>query len=137
MFLPDTNAFSNFLRQKSSTLSTRMAEARGSGELLLSSIVLQELEYGAEKARLAGELRPRRRVDQLRASFVDVAMYDEIAAAAYGKVRATLERSGLVIGNNDLMIAAHALSLGATVVTHNAGEFSRVPGLKVENWQTD
>lgn len=74
MFLPDTNAFSNFLRQKSSTLSRQMEEARRNGELVLSSIVLQELEYGAEKARLAGELRPRRRVDQLRASFAEVAV---------------------------------------------------------------
>jgi tRNA(fMet)-specific endonuclease VapC len=137
MFLPDTNAFSNFLRQKSSALSGRMAEARSNGELLLSSIVLQELEYGAEKAKLAGEARPRRRVDQLRASFAEVAVYDETAAGAYGKVRATLERSGFVIGNNDMMIAAHSLSLGATVVTHNAKEFARVPGLKVENWQVD
>ncbi len=137
MFLPDTNAFSNFLRQKSSALSSQMEVARGNGELVLSSIVLQELEYGSEKARLSGELRPRRRVDQLRASFAEVAVYDEKAAAAYGRIRAVLERAGTVIGNNDMMIAAHALSLGATVVTHNAREFARVPGLSVENWQVD
>ena len=55
-------------------------------------------------------------------------------AEAYGAIRADLERCGQVIGSNDMLIAAHALSLGATLVTNNLGEFERVTGLQAENW---
>jgi tRNA(fMet)-specific endonuclease VapC len=56
------------------------------------------------------------------------------AGAIYGKLRTDLERQGNIIGGNDLWIAAHALSLGLTLVTNNINEFSRVDGLKIENW---
>ncbi len=57
--------------------------------------------------------------------------------AVYGNVRADLEKKGLLIGNNDLWLAAHALATGLTLVTNNIREFVRVPGLKVENWVED
>jgi tRNA(fMet)-specific endonuclease VapC len=61
--------------------------------------------------------------------------FDSAAASIYGKVRATLERKGEPIGPNDMLIAAHALSLGLVLVSDNLGEFKRVRGLKLENWR--
>jgi tRNA(fMet)-specific endonuclease VapC len=65
---------------------------------------------------------------------LEILPYDENAARAYGKIRPVLERGGRLIGSMDMLIAAHALSLQATLVTHNRREFQRVPGLKVEDW---
>ena len=61
--------------------------------------------------------------------------FDTAAAATYGKVRAALEKKGQPIGPNDMLIAAHALSLGLVLVTDNVGELKRVRGLKLENWR--
>lgn len=63
-----------------------------------------------------------------------VAAFDRQATAAYGRIRAMLEKAGRAIGAMDLLIAAHALSLGVRLVTNNEKEFKRVPGLRVENW---
>ncbi|MFQ5345740.1 MAG: PIN domain-containing protein, partial [Mariprofundus sp.] len=65
---------------------------------------------------------------------LELVPFDEHAAGIYGDIRAELERSGQVIGGNDLFIAAHALSLNATLVSNNLKEFARVPGLSLENW---
>ena len=65
---------------------------------------------------------------------VEILPYDDIAEQKYGEIRAYLERKGTPIGSLDALIAAHALSIGCTLVTNNDSEFGRVPGLKVENW---
>ena len=65
---------------------------------------------------------------------LDVATFDRDAATAYGRLRANLEQKGTPIGAMDLLIAAHALSLGVRLITNNAREFRRVPGLRIENW---
>ena len=65
---------------------------------------------------------------------LEVAVFDHDAALSYGRVRARLETIGSPIGSMDLLIAAHALSLGVRLVTNNLREFRRVPGLKLENW---
>lgn len=65
---------------------------------------------------------------------LEVAQYDLGAALIYGEIRAGLERSGTTIGPLDMLIAAHALSLGTTLVTNNEKEFRRVSGLRCENW---
>jgi len=65
---------------------------------------------------------------------VDIIAFDRTADSEYGDIRAALETNGTPIGPNDLLIAAHARSLGAVLVTANTGEFERVPGLQVENW---
>jgi tRNA(fMet)-specific endonuclease VapC len=65
---------------------------------------------------------------------LDIRPFDKEAAVYYGDVRSELEKKGETIGSNDLLIAAHALSLGWTLVTNNEREFSRVKGLKTENW---
>ena len=100
-------------------------------DLLLSPVVLCELEFGIAKSQ-----RPeanRAALNQLLASLPVVDLQAEVAVH-YGRIRAQLEAAGQPIGPNDLLIAAHALSLGATMVTDNEREFSRVSGLAIENW---
>ena len=97
----------------------------------MSSVTLSELEYGAAKSADPG----RNRLALARfMTPLKVVPYDDAAAPMYGRVRVELERAGTPIGPLDTMIAAHALSLGLTVVTSNEREFRRVSGLKVENW---
>lgn len=99
--------------------------------LRLSTIVLGELEFGAEKSAYAE--RSRSRLAQLVRRLPLLGL-DAEAAACYGRIRSQLERSGTPIGANDLWIAAQALRHSATLVTDNVREFERVPGLPVENW---
>jgi tRNA(fMet)-specific endonuclease VapC len=101
------------------------------GDIGISSITVAELDYGASKSRHA--TKNRIALDQF-ISPLDVAAFDREAAAAYGRLRAALEQKGTPIGSMDLLIAAHALSLGVKLVTNNTREFRRVPGLRVENW---
>lgn len=99
-------------------------------------MVLAELEFGAEKARQTlGESKFVRRVEQLRKQ-LDLEPIGNLFPRCYATVRTGLEAEGKKIGDRDTIIAAHALSLGATMVTANLGEFSRIPGLNVENWET-
>jgi tRNA(fMet)-specific endonuclease VapC len=99
--------------------------------LLLSPVVLCELEFGIAKSQ-----RPEanRAALTLLLANLPVADFNAEVAVHYGCIRATLEAAGQPIGPNDLLIAAHALALGTVLVTDNIGEFSRVPGLKIENW---
>jgi tRNA(fMet)-specific endonuclease VapC len=104
---------------------------RHSQQLVISSITLAELMFGVEKSgnrlrNLENALNFTRRVSVL--------FFDDKAAMEYGKVRAELQRKGTPIGPNDTLIAAHAHSIGATLVTNNIQEFNRVQGLRVENW---
>lgn len=100
-------------------------------QLCLSSITVSELEFGVAKS--TAPAKNRHALDLFLSSF-EVASFDAAAARAYGPIRAGLERAGKPIGSMDLLIAAHAKSLKATVVTNNAREFSRVDGLKVATW---
>lgn len=100
-------------------------------DVLLSSVVLAEIEYGIAKSTQPE--RNRRFYDVLLHGF-EVLEFGESAAKHYGPLRADLERRGQIIGPNDLMIAAQALASGAVLVTDNVGEFSRVGGLLLENW---
>jgi tRNA(fMet)-specific endonuclease VapC len=101
------------------------------GDIGISSITLAELEYGAAKSA-----QPKKNREALEefVSPLDIATFDRDAAESYGRIRATLERKGLPIGAMDMLIAAHALSLGANLVTNNEAEFRRVSGLRVKNW---
>lgn len=100
-------------------------------QLVLSPVVLGELELGVHKSRWAE--RNRQRLDELVAGLVPVAL-DARVARAYGLIRARLERAGQIIGANDLWIAAQAVAMDLTLVTDNVGEFERVKGLVIENW---
>ena len=101
--------------------------------MAVCTVVEAELRYGIAKAGNA----PRRIAD-LDAFLVGVTIldFDRPAARIYGYLRAHLERAGTPIGPNDLMIASIALARGLTLVTHNVAEFSRVPGLRVEDWES-
>jgi tRNA(fMet)-specific endonuclease VapC len=99
--------------------------------LRLSVVALGELEFGAEKSAFGERNRARLSALTERLQPVDI---DHETARRYGVVRALLERQGRPIGANDTWIAAQALTIGATLVTDNEGEFSRVPDLLLENW---
>ena len=101
------------------------------GQVVMSAITYGELHYGAGKsARRESALAHLAELIQ----DVPVENLDSKAAEAYGEIRATLERHGRVIGNNDLWIGAHAMALGVTLATNNEREFKRIAGLSVENW---
>jgi tRNA(fMet)-specific endonuclease VapC len=94
--------------------------------------VVAELRYGADKSA-----RPRRNHHLLDVLINEMPCrdFDSKAASIYGKVRAALEKEGRPIGPNDMLIAAHALSLDLVLVSDNVGELSRVRGLRLENWR--
>lgn len=99
--------------------------------LAISSITLAELEYGIE-ASAAREKNERALQGLLL--ILEVIPFDSSAAVHYGEIRAHLRRHGTPIGTMDMLIAAHARSMGLTIVTNNVREFERVPDLKIENW---
>lgn len=101
------------------------------GRMVISSVTLAELYYGAEKSQFPDR---NLRVVEDFVSRLDVLSYDARAAFHYGAIRADLERKGTPVGANDLHIAAHARSAGLTLVTNNLREFNRVEGLLSENW---
>ena len=100
-------------------------------ELAMSTITVGELRFGAEKSQ--ARERALATIDRL-VQMIQPCALPMIAADHYGHVRANLQQQGLPIGNNDLWLAAHALAEGWTLVTNNTREFSRVPGLRLENW---
>lgn len=101
------------------------------GDIILSSITVSELVYGAYKSQFVE--KNLKAIEHFLVPF-DVAEYDYKAAFEYGKIRATLEKQGQPIGSLDMLIAAHAKSLDITLVTNNLKEFERVEALKLENW---
>jgi len=128
-YLLDTNIIIAAMKGAAPVVSR--LETLPSSALILSSIVLAELEHGAEKS-----LRRESNQTHLRriASRLTPVPFDAVASRWYGIIRTDLEKRGQIIGPNDLLIAAQALSTGAVLVTDNTGEFSRVAGLAVENW---
>ena len=105
-------------------------------EVAISSVTLAELEYGVKKsqAKEKNQQALEEFISPLVISPLVILPFDKQAASYYGDLRASLERMGTPIGSLDFMIAAHALSLGITLVTNNTKEFIRVTGLKIENW---
>src|SRR5438874_12949196 len=128
-FLLDTNILSDLMRHPKGRVADRIAEV---GEQLVwtSIIVAAELRYGAAKK---GSPRLTARLEAVL-SALDVVALEPPVDAVYGALRARLEHVGRSIGANDLLIAAHALALGHTVVTDNEREFSRIDELPIENW---
>ena len=131
IYLPDTNAVSNFLRGNNPALTARMHQEFP--YLRLSALVVAEREFGILHHRSG--LKYRRAFEALVSS-VPIEVFSREDAAHYAGLRSYLEKRGQGIGPIDTLIAAQALRLGATVVTHNVKEFSRVPGLHVEDWQS-
>jgi tRNA(fMet)-specific endonuclease VapC len=130
-FLLDTNACVDYLTGRYPKVVARIQGSSPEG-LFLSSVVVAELRYGADHS--ARRRTNHSRIDALIEE-IEALDFDLRAAATYGRVRAHLEAGGTPIGPNDMLIAAHALSRGLTVVTDNVVEFRRVKGLRVENWR--
>jgi tRNA(fMet)-specific endonuclease VapC len=129
-YLLDTN-ICIYIRQKRPEEVLRRFRKLRPGEAVLSVITYGELLYGAAKSQQRSA--PLARLREL-VNFLPAIPLPETAADAYGSLRADLESKGEMIGNNDLWIAAHALTAGLTLVTNNEKEFRRVRGLKVQNW---
>ena len=125
----DTNIISDLIRNPQSKAAKRIARV-GEHNICTSIIVAAELRYGCTKS---GSQRLLKAVEDLLGE-INVLAFDVPADANYGEIRAELETAGKPIGGNDLLIAAHAYTIGAAVVTANSGEFKRIRGLKVENW---
>ena len=128
-YLLDTNIIIYVLKRRPAevlkifnTNASRMA---------ISSITLSELIYGAEKSP---NVSKNLEVIEEFISHLDVLPYDAKASQHYGQIKAVLERKGEIIGENDIHIAAHAISQGLTLVTNNLREFKRVANLALENW---
>lgn len=125
----DTSTCITFLRGKHPQL--RQQVLSHFHDIVITSIVAAESYYGAERS--ADPMTNRGQTDAFLAPF-PLLLFDKAAAVAYGRIRADLARRGQLIGPNDLLIAAIALAVNATVVTHNIREFSRVQGLLAEDW---
>lgn len=132
-YLLDTNTCVGWLRLSQPNIVARIKQESPT-DIMICSVVVSELTYGVERAAPAHQPNNRQRVEQLRQQFVSLP-FDDFAAEHCGKVRAHLAVLGTPIGPNDLMIASIALATGLILVTHNTSEFSRVPGLVIENWQ--
>lgn len=128
-FLLDTNILIAMTKQRPG-LADRLEQIPADA-VLLSSVVVAEVEYGIAKSRR--RLHNRRVFDALVASF-RILPFDAEAARLYGPIRAELEKRGRLIGPYDLMIAAQAKAVDAVLVTDNVQEFGRVEGLKTANW---
>jgi tRNA(fMet)-specific endonuclease VapC len=125
----DTNIISDLIRNPQGRAAKRIAKA-GEDNICTSIIVAAELRYGCAKS---SSKRLLKAVEDLLGE-IDVLPFDVPADAEYGGIRSELEAAGKPIGSNDLLIAAHAYTIDATIVTANTAEFKRIRGLKVENW---
>jgi tRNA(fMet)-specific endonuclease VapC len=127
----DTNICIDIIKERPRSVLDRF-KAHTVGDIGVSVVTLAELEYGVSAS--SRPAKNREALDQF-VSPLEVAPFDRDATAAYGRLRAALEKKGQMIGSMDLLIAAHAISLDIRLVTHNSREFGRVPGLKIEDWQ--
>ncbi|TIS22814.1 MAG: type II toxin-antitoxin system VapC family toxin [Mesorhizobium sp.] len=132
LYLLDTNILIAAMKGRPEV--REQLEAQQISAIRLSAIVMGELEFGAEKSAYGDRNRARLATLTQRLPLVGI---DQDTIRHYAKIRAFLERHGTPIGANDTWIAAQALAINAVLVTDNEREFSRVPGLVVENWLTD
>jgi tRNA(fMet)-specific endonuclease VapC len=129
-YLLDTNICIYLIKKRTEMVLKHLQKCRA-GEVGISSITLAELEYGVEKSS-----QPEHNRAAL-AEFVtplEILPFDAVCAEKYGAVRAELEKAGTPIGSMDMLIGAHALCVGAVLVTNNVREFNRIKKLKVADW---
>ncbi|HEY2819605.1 MAG TPA: type II toxin-antitoxin system VapC family toxin [Candidatus Acidoferrum sp.] len=131
-YLLDTNTCIYLSQRRPENVVQHFARLKP-GEASISVVTYGELSYGVEKR--PPSLESLERLEEL-ATLLPVLPLTLETAKAYGSIRADLERTGRLIGGNDLWIAAHARAEGLTLVTNNLKEFRRVRGLKLENWIT-
>ena len=129
-YMLDTCILIHIIRDQNLNI-IEMMRRKTPGEICVSSVTVAEMEYGAAKSSKVDDNRDA--LYQFLSPLV-ILPFDQKAAYEYGLVRSHLERKGMVIGSMDMMIAAHARSIPAVIVTDNVREFTRVPDLSVENW---
>lgn len=128
----DTNMCIYIIKQQPASVLKHFLEYQV-GDIGISSITLSELRYGVAKSK--HREKNAKALDEFIIP-LDIASYDEEAALAYGDIRTNLEKAGTPIGAMDMLIAAHAMSLGVTLITNNTREFSRIPSLGIADWTT-
>ena len=129
-YMLDTDACIALIKRKPASVIRRLS-ILAPGDAGISVITLAELRFGVMKS--AAVERNTAALDDFLLP-LEIADFDTSAAKAYGQVQAGLEKAGTPIGPLDTQIGAHALSLGAVLVTNNVREFRRIPGLKIGNW---
>ena len=128
-YLLDTNILSDLIKHPAGTVAQQIATV-GEAAVCTSIVVACELRYGGAKK---SSTALSEKIEQLL-SMIDVLPLEADADREYGMIRSSLEKVGATIGANDMLIAAHALSQSLTLITGNTSEFSRINGLKLENW---
>ena len=126
----DTNICIYIIKQQPAAVLKRFLEYQ-IGDIGISSITLSELRYGVAKS--AHQEKNAKALGEFITP-LEVVSFDEEAAHAYGEIRAALEKTGTPIGAMDMLIAAHAVSLGIPLVSNNTREFERIPTLNVIDW---
>ena len=129
-YMLDTNICIYAIKHKPEQVFRRLQEHEPA-EICISSITYAELVHGVEKSKAVDKNRVAL---ALLLANIEIVSFDSLAAEHYGEIRADLEKSGIVIGPLDMMIAGHARALGYTVVTNNIKEFEKVKDLAIENW---
>lgn len=129
-FLLDTNICIYIIKRKPQTVFDKFRKSLP-GSIAISVITLAELQYGIKKS--SNPEQNRKALEQFLIP-LEVLEFSSKAAIEYGRIRASLEKVGTPIGPLDLLIAAHARSIGTTLVTNNIKEFNRVENLRIENW---
>lgn len=129
-YMLDTNICIYVIKHKPESVFRKLKKIKPE-DVCISSITYAELAYGVEKS--AQPERNRLALSMMLSS-IEIVAFDDAAADEYGEIRAGLEGKGTPIGSLDMLIAAHARSLGCTLVTNNTKEFCRVEGLEVVNW---
>lgn len=130
LYMLDTNISSFIIREKPVYIKEKLKLIELEHTIVLSSIVVSELLYGAKKKKSD-------KLTKIVTSFIDnfeIYDFDKNSALFYANIREELESKGTIIGSNDLLIAAHARSIDATLVTNNTKEFQRVTDLRIEDW---
>jgi tRNA(fMet)-specific endonuclease VapC len=129
-YMLDTNICIYIIKSKPRRVFTRL-KTLSFGDVVISAITYAELEYGVSKSSLPG----KNRIALLKFTApLEILPFFDKAAVTYGQLRALLEKTGQIIGPMDLLIGAHAVAEGLTLVTNNVSEFGRIPDLKIENW---
>ena len=130
LYMLDTNICSYIIRNKPQSIKKKLKEVEENHTIALSSIVVSELLYGATK-------KDSPKLMRIVSAFIDnfiIYDYSKVSAQSYANICTDLEKKGQIIGANDLLIASHALSLGAVLVTNNTRDFERVEKLVLEDW---
>ena len=134
IYMLDTNICIYIINKKPISYIKKLESLEKTDSRALSAIVLAELQYGVSNSRFKekNQINVNSFVSKL-----DIIDFTEQCAFFYGEIRTDLKQKGIIIGNNDLLIASHAICEEATLVTNNISEFNRIKGLKLINWSKE